>query len=366
MLNKTAERLTRLSPEIMNIWMERTLSEVKAANLQETLALRNSLPIYLSQLVDALSKTIDRTEARVKSDKLDSTRIGKKHGRERAIALDYTMDQMILEYHILRQTICDVMEKEAILTPVEREVIVCSIEQAVNDAATQFSDTLRDFQDQLSHTLAHDLRNPLSTVKINAQLMLKRPGDEKTNSDKLKRIIHNAERIDRMIQDLLDESREKAGQKKEIEFLECDLDWLIKDIAFELNISNDDRFFVQTSGKCSGFWNEEYLRRLIENLCTNGIKYGQQKAPVTLTLLQTENEATLKVHNQGDPIPPEEQSTLFEKFKRAKSAEKKIGWGLGLTVVKGMVEAHRGSIQVESEKFKGTTFIINLPKNPSQ
>ncbi len=68
MSNKTSERLQRLCPKIMELWVERTLEEVKAANLQETLALRNSLPIYLTQLVDALSTTIDRTSARKKSD----------------------------------------------------------------------------------------------------------------------------------------------------------------------------------------------------------------------------------------------------------------------------------------------------------
>ena len=54
---------------------------------------------------------------------------------------------------------------------------------------------------------------------------------------------------------------------------------------------------------------------------------------------------------------------MFEPFHRSRSAEKKIGWGLGLTMVKGMVDAHKGSIKIESEKKKGTTFIVNLPKD---
>lgn len=364
MPNHTSEKLQRLSPEIMDLWMERTLEEVKAANLQETLALKNSLPIYLSQLVDALSNTIDRTHARKRADKLDSTRIGKKHGKERAIASEYTMDQMILEYHILRQVICDVMERDVPLTPVEREVIVCSVEQAVNDAATQFSDTLRDFQDHLSHTLAHDLRNPLTTVMTTAQI-LKRQFTAQGDVEKAARIIQAARRIDDMIQQLLDEGRMKADEKK-LEFKDCDLEWLVKDIAFELNISNDDRFVVKSSGKCTGLWNENYLRRLIENLATNAIKYGEEGKPVTLTVSESDTHGFLTVHNIGNPIPKNELPHLFEKFKRLRTAEKKVGWGLGLAVVKGMVDAHQGSISVESEEGKGTTFIVTLPKTVSE
>ncbi len=361
MKNLTAERLERLSSKIMDEWEKRTLDEVKAANLQETLALRNSLPIYLSQLADALSKTIDRTHARKAADKLDSTRIGKRHGRERAVAFEYTMDQMILEYHILRQTICDVMETEAPLTPVEREVIVCSIEQAVNDAATQFSDTLRDYQDQMAHTLAHDLRNPLSTLRASAQLMTKKTDDAKWSQERLARIIHSADRIDRMIQGLLDVSRIKAVDEYMTQFKECDLDWLLNDIASEMNVCNDDRFIVKSSGKCVGFWNEDSLRRVIENLATNAIKYGEANTSVIFSANQEGQEAILKVHNSGKAIPAEEQSTLFQKYKRASSAENKIGWGLGLAVVKEMVDIHKGTIGVESDSDKGTEFVIRLP-----
>lgn len=362
MSNITSERLKRLSPEIMDVWVERTLKEVKAANLQETLALRNSLPIYLSQLVDALSTTIDRTHARIKSDRSDSTRIGKKHGRDRAFSSQYTIDQLILEYHILRQVICDTMEKEQVLTPVEREVIVCSIEQAVNDAATEFSDTSRDFQDHLSHTLAHDLRNPLTTVKATAQMMRMHMPDE-GDKEKVDRIIQSANRIDDMIQELLDEGRMKAKGKENIELKECDLDWLMKDVAIELNISHHDRFKVQSPGKCVGKWNANYLRRLIENLGTNAIKYSSENTPVTLSLTQSDNEAILKVHNLGNPIPKDKHASLFEKFSRLSSSEKKTGWGVGLAVVKGIVEAHKGTIQVESEEEAGTTFTIKIPKS---
>jgi signal transduction histidine kinase len=71
------------------------------------------------------------------------------------------------------------------------------------------------------------------------------------------------------------------------------------------------------------------------------------------------------VHNEGTPIPAEEVPILFQQFRRARSAEEKTGWGLGLTVVKGMTDAHHGKIEVTSEAGKGTTFTVKLPKDPT-
>lgn len=362
----TSSRLVKNITNILTIWEIRTLEEIKAANLQETLALRNSLPEYLKQLANSLSKTIDRTNARKKYDKAEATRVGKKHGEVRAGSINYTMDQMILEYHILRQVICDVLEEEAPLTPVEREVIVCSVEQAVNDAATQFSDTLKELQDQLTQTLAHDLRNPIASAKLSAQLIMDKPEKASICLESSKRIAKSMDRIDKMISELLDASRLKAGESHNLEFREFDIDWLVRDVAFELNIGREDRIIVDSPGENLGFWNESGLRRMLENLLTNAFKYGQENSPITISVIPEEDTVTVCVHNEGEPIVNNEKSILFEKFKRARSAENKIGWGLGLSVVKSMVDAHAGVISVESELGKGTSFIVKLPKNPSE
>lgn len=348
----------------MNLWEERAYKEVSAAQHQETLSLRNSLPEYLTQLADALSTTIDRTEARQRQDLIDSTRIGKKHGKERAASLNYTIDQLIFEYHILRQVIFDVMEKEELLSPVEREVIISSIEQAVNDAATEFSDTLKFIQENLSNALAHDLRTPISAAKVSAQLILRRPDDVDNCIQKASRISTSMDRIDDMIKDLLDASRIRAGQEISLDLEETDLDWILRSVVEETSYAHPDRVSYSSKGTCLGSWNENALRRVIENLVNNAIKYGSQKTSVSLALNSDKDTAILTVHNEGNPIPKDELDILFQQYRRAKSTEKKVGWGLGLTVVKGIVNALNGSIRVESDEKSGTTFIISLPKDP--
>src|SRR4051794_26756007 len=105
MPNLSSERLQLNIEKIMQLWQERAGKEVAAALYQKELVLRDSLSEFLMQIANALSTAIDRTDARVKWDLKESHRVGKKHGHDRAGSQDYTMDQMIFEYHILRQII---------------------------------------------------------------------------------------------------------------------------------------------------------------------------------------------------------------------------------------------------------------------
>ena len=158
----------------MNIWEKRANIEIKAAHHQDKFALRDALPEYLSQLVNALSYTTDRTAARKRHDKEESTRISKEHGKDRAGSFNYTINQLIQEYQILREVICDVLEDAVPLSYIEREVIVCSIEQAVNDAATKFSDTIIErtpgfkFQGKIQEVTFRDLLKALNESSIMA------------------------------------------------------------------------------------------------------------------------------------------------------------------------------------------------------
>jgi len=122
------------------------------------------------------------------------------------------MSQLIFEYHILRQVIFQVLEEEAPLEARERDIIIGSVEQAVNDAATQFSQTLQDIQELFMVTLTHDLRSPLNVVKMGTQLTLRRiePGDSHVKV--VAKMLSAINRLDSMIKNLLDASRLRTGQ----------------------------------------------------------------------------------------------------------------------------------------------------------
>jgi len=104
------------------------------------------------------------------------------------------------------------------------------------------------------------------------------------------------------------------------------------------------------------------MRRIIENLCNNAIKYGAGDHPVTVSVAQNgPDEVSVSVHNWGLPIPPEDQKLLFQQYRRMDSAQK--GWGLGLTLVEGLAKAHRGTVRVESTRETGTTFTVTVARD---
>jgi signal transduction histidine kinase len=362
MSNAASDRLKQNAKRIMQMWEERARDEVGASMHQNSLVLQDSLPLYLNQLVDELSNRIVRTSARIASDEVESTRIGKQHGHERAGYADYSMTQLIFEYHILRQVIFHVLEEEAPLEVRERDIIIDSIEQAVNDAATQFSQTLRDIQELFIVTLTHDLRGPINVVKMGTQLIRRRLERGDTHVDVAARMISSIDRLDSMIQNLLDASRLRAGQGLKLEFEECYLDNLVQDVVEDLSFTYGERFVVVCDSDIRSYCSPKEIRRVIENLAINAVKYGTPRTPITLTLQQTEMQISLTIHNEGNPIAPDAQSILFQQFRRTTSAQEQTGWGLGLFLVKSIIEAHQGTIEVESTQGKGTSFIVKLPK----
>ncbi|WP_242043723.1 HAMP domain-containing sensor histidine kinase [Leptolyngbya sp. FACHB-671] len=362
MSNQASDRLQQNAERIMQMWEARARNEVSASLHQDSLVLQDSLPQFLNQLVAELSATGERTSAQVEAHEVENTRIGKQHGQERAGYADYSMSQLIFEYHILRQVLFQVLEEEAPLEPRERDIIIDLIEQAVNDAATQFSQTLQDIQELFMVTLTHDLRDPINVVKMGTQLTLRRLERGDSHMDVAVRMISAIDRLDSMIQNLLDASRLRAGQSLKFEFQECCLDTLVQEIVEDLRFTHGERFVVVSNSDVKSYCSRKEIRRVIENLAINAVKYGAPNTPITLTLEQTETHVNLTIHNQGNPIPPDAQSILFQQFRRATSAQGQKGWGLGLFLAKSIVEAHEGTITVESTEGKGTSFIIKFPK----
>jgi len=221
----------------------------------------------------------------------------------------------------------------------------------------------RELREWFVSTLSHDLRIPLTAAKMSSQLLF-RGGDDPLRLQKLVgRIADNIDRADQMIRDLLDTNRIKAGEKLSLEIDSCNLNEIAKQTLEELSTIHGDRFVLKARTPIEGHWNCNGIRRLLENLCVNGVKYGAPHRPVTVSL-ETEGEnVRLQVHNEGPPIAADELPNLFEAFRRSKTARasKQRGWGLGLTLVKGFTEAHGGTVSVSSTQERGTLFTVLLP-----
>jgi signal transduction histidine kinase len=111
----------------------------------------------------------------------------------------------------------------------------------------------------------------------------------------------------------------------------------------------------------------ERIGQVVINLVTNALKYSPEASTVLISISQSDTGATLQVHNEGQPIPIQQQKRIFELYYRtpnARSSQEK-GWGLGLAICKEIVKRHQGRIWVESSSERGTTFFIQLPMRAS-
>jgi PAS domain S-box-containing protein len=223
----------------------------------------------------------------------------------------------------------------------------------------------RDLRERFVATLTHDLRTPLTAAKLNAHMLARKGSDPAVLYKLTARLTENLDRADRMIRDLLDANRIRAGEGLPLEISECDLNALARETLEELSLVHGDRFVLNAHQAIRGYWSCSGLRRIIENLCGNAIKYGSCEHPVTVSVAQDgPDEVSVSVHNWGPPIPPEDQKLLFQQYRRMDSAQK--GWGLGLTLVEGLAKAHRGTVRVESKRETGTTFTVTVARDIRQ
>jgi signal transduction histidine kinase len=105
------------------------------------------------------------------------------------------------------------------------------------------------------------------------------------------------------------------------------------------------------------------MKRALENLVGNAVKYGAPDKQIRIKIDEMHERLLLSVHNEGNPIPPEELEDIFQFFQRSLTAKesKKQGWGIGLPYVREVAESHGGSIGVDSAAERGTTFLIDIP-----
>jgi signal transduction histidine kinase len=197
---------------------------------------------------------------------------------------------------------------------------------------------------------------------MNAHLAIRKIADPQDVITHASKMLDAIGRADKMIRDLLDASRIKAGAGLDIQLGECELVALVRNACNELTALHGADYRIEGPERLVGHWSCDDVLRAIDNLGSNAAKYGDTTRPITVTIRPHDDLVDIMVHNHGNPIPPEELPTLFDRFMRTTSSGGEAqGWGLGLSLVRGVAEAHGGSIGVESAPDDGTTFTLRLP-----
>lgn len=224
-------------------------------------------------------------------------------------------------------------------------------------------------RDEFVSIASHELKTPITSLKMQLQMMLRGINIEKNLSPSpeklLKALTSSTKQIDRLtvlIEDLLDVTRIETG-KLTYKFEKVDLSLMVKEI---MDRYSEEAKYAKTEFKQNlednviSFCDRYRIEQVFINLLSNAIKYGSN-TPIEVTVTSGPGKAYIIVKDQGMGIAKEMQGKIFERFERAISSTNISGLGLGLYITKQIIDAHQGSIEVDSDLNKGSTFKVCLP-----
>jgi signal transduction histidine kinase len=224
-------------------------------------------------------------------------------------------------------------------------------------------------REHLLGILGHDLRQPLAGIQLNAEALLAEALPDAAGRA-ARRIASSAGRMRRLLEDLLDFTRSRHGGLP-VAARPCDLEVVCREVIDEALAAHPGRSVeLAVEGDATGEWDPERLAQAAGNLVFNALAYSPRRARIAVRVRGRGQDAQVEVSNQGSVIPQELLPTLFDPFKRAdaagtgsgtRPAAVTAGLGLGLYIVRQIVEAHGGTVAVSSDA-EGTTFTLVLPR----
>lgn len=348
----------RNKEKILERFCDRAQQSLASARREPHPVIIDTLPAFITRVAMALRGLHDIEFAS------ESSNIARQHGNERARFTAYSLAELLKEYQFLREILMDVLRTESHATDTEWKIVHRSVDEAMAEAADAFVEVHDSLREMFAASLTHDFRGPLSSA-WNYLELVRREADPAEREKFARRAATNLERIGRMIAGLLDASRANAGQRLALDAAEFELRALLDDVIGDLEPRVRQHVVLDMPDQIDLVADREKIRRAVYNLVDNGCKYSTPASTVTVRAVETHERVQIGVHNTGDPIPVEDQATLFRPYRRTTSAQRsgKAGWGLGLVQVQAIAEAHGGAVGVESDAVNGTTFTLDLMRD---
>jgi signal transduction histidine kinase len=249
------------------------------------------------------------------------------------------------------------------VTDMIRRVVTNEVGRVTLDQMYGEAQGIIDAREEILRIVAHDLRNPLNTIHMATELLIDTAGTDAARRSQLRIIARAGERMNHLIQDLLSVTTIEAGRlsiaprKSVVAELLYEAREMLEPIAKEKGLT----LAVSAEADLPEVRADPArVLQVFSNLVGNAVKFTPTGGTVTLSATRADGKVQCSVIDTGPGIPPAQLSRLFGKFWQAKRGDGR-GVGLGLAIAKGIVEAHGGTIKVESEMGRGSVFSFVLP-----
>jgi len=271
---------------------------------------------------------------------------------------------------VMKKSSQELIEKEKEIDEMQKEFI--NQQQMINSTTKLYNDSLEydRIKTEFFSNMSHELKTPLSVILGAIQLISHKtsvlPDERRKPHKHLRTIKQNCYRLVRLINNILDITRIDSGYIK-MNLVNCNIVYLIEEITMSVAPYSEQKGlsleFDTEEEEIVTAVDVDKIERILLNLLSNAIKFTEPNGKVSVTIKIKNNLISISVKDNGLGIPPDMQSSIFERFHQADNALTRIseGSGIGLSIVKSFVELHNGTIMLISEENKGSEFTIDLP-----
>jgi signal transduction histidine kinase len=265
--------------------------------------------------------------------------------------------------YILKGHVTAVGLRRALRNAIQRQHLAERLAASIDELEQQRASFLQlnQLKNDMIAVLAHDIKGPLTSIVGFAELLEEGFLEGAAATDAARTIRANAQRLATLANDVLALSRIEHGEL-EVADETVDLIAVVKN-AIELHVAEREIRFSSDVTAASVRGDSDRLRQVFDNLLRNAIKYSPKAEPVDVAISAQGNRFRVSVRDRGMGIPEDEIPRLFRRFSRASNARraKIAGSGIGLFIVKMIVERHGGDVSVQSSLSNGSTFFVDLP-----
>ena len=357
---------------ILSEWQAFAATQLPAAANMGALELRNHADAILTAVARDIAQpqTSEQQEAKSKgqaAELLGAETAAQTHGLLRSRS-GFDFNQMFADFLALRASVLRRWAAAAAPAALDVQDVIRfneAIDQAIAESISRFTVQTEQARNFFFGMLGHDMRSPLSAIKMSAEYLSKLNAGENISAAAL-RIVRSGARMQALLNDLLDFNRTRFGLGINVDPTETDLAIVFADEVQQLRAAHPEaRIDLSTTGEVRGIWDELRLGQLLNNLVGNALKYGNPDAPVRIAVDGRATEVVFEVRNQGPRIAPPFLSQIFDPLKRGteqKASSARDGsLGLGLFISRGIATAHGGDITAKSDEGE-TVFTVRLPR----